>query len=49
MSEPETVMVRLADATPTSAGYSQPGDVVQLPEDEARALVRQALAEEVTE
>jgi hypothetical protein len=36
---PETVSVRLGNGHLTSAGNGQPGDVVDLPPDEASALV----------
>jgi len=48
MGEPETVTIRLANAQQTSAGYSSPGDVVQLPGEEAYGLVRSGLAEVVS-
>ena len=36
---PETVRVRLGNAHATSAGNGAPGDVVELPPDEAIVLV----------
>jgi hypothetical protein len=44
----ETIWVRLANGQQTSAGDSQPGDVIGLPAAEARDLLRQGLATEVT-
>jgi hypothetical protein len=36
---PETVSVRLGNGHTTSAGAGAPGDVVELPPDEAKALL----------
>ena len=35
----ETIPVRLGNARQTSAGYAQPGEVHELPTDEARELL----------
>jgi hypothetical protein len=42
--DPETITVRLGNGHQTSAGYGQPGDEVELPPDEASALVAAAYA-----
>lgn len=39
--------VKLANAIPTSLGHHAPGDIAVLPDDEARALLRQGYAREV--
>ena len=36
---PETIAVKLGNGHATSAGYGSPGDVHELPPDEAQALV----------
>ena len=42
--DPETITVRLANAHSTSAGNGQPGDEVELPPDEASALLQAGYA-----
>jgi hypothetical protein len=41
------ILVRLANAHQTSAGYAGPGDMQALPADEARELLRQGYARRV--
>jgi hypothetical protein len=44
---PETITVRLGNGHATSAGAGTPGDVVELPPDEARELLRSGLVTRV--